>query len=213
MNLETLLEEDVTGKRTGMGAMARRAFAALRAARAHFTVIGAIALGLRARRRFTEDIDLLVQPTKWKAAIQAMKKAGFREHPEWKPDDILARFIDRRTGLGVDLLFGVGDPEESARTTGETMTVFRSRVRVARSDYLLWLYLLSDRPQHHEDALSILRAGTVDLSKLREKLVIARERESMLRLKDWVAEAKNPEPELRWRERERKKRTRSSEEE
>lgn len=203
---------DLKGKATGMASVVRRAVKALRSARVSVAVIGAIALGLRARERATKDIDFVADPRVWKRAIKAMRDAGFRDNPDWEPDEYLARFIDPKTRLGVDLLFGVGDPEQGARESARPAKLFGVSVKVARLDYLLWLYLLSDQPRHHDDALSVLRTGKVDLAKLREKLVIAEDREALLRLKAWAAEAARP-PEHAWRERQRKRRAESTEDE
>ena len=207
---EDWLSVDLKGKATGMAAMVRRAIGALRAARVDAAVIGAIALGLRARERATKDIDFVAEPRRWKKAIQAMRKAGFKDHPDWKPDEYLARFIDPKTKLGVDLLFGMGDPEEGARETAQVKTLFGVKLKVARADYLLWLYLNSDRPQHHEDGLAILRTRKVDLQKLQEKLLIAGDRDALKRLKAWITEARAPE--TKWLDRQRQKRASAEEE-
>lgn len=209
ITFEDWLSVDLKGKATGMAAVVRRAVEALRGARVNAAVIGAIALGLRARERATKDIDFVAEPRKWRRAIRAMRKAGFRDHPDWKPDEYLARFIDPKTRLGVDLLFGMGDPEEGARETAQTRSLFGVKLKVARADYLLWLYLCSDRPQHHEDGLAILRVRKgVDLQKLQEKLLIAGDRDALRKLKRWALEARQPENE--WARRRRK---RASEEE
>lgn len=212
ITFEDWLSVDLKGKATGMASVVRRAVKALRSARVSAAVIGAIALGLRARERATKDIDFVADPRAWRRAIKAMRDAGFRDNPDWEPDEYLARFIDPKTRLGVDLLFGIGDPEQGARETARPTKLFGVTVKVARIDYLLWLYLLSDQPRHHDDALSVIRTGKVDLRKLREKLVIAGDREALSRLKDWAAEAKVP-PEHGWRELQRKRRAKSNEEE
>jgi hypothetical protein len=208
---EDLLSTDMRGKPTGMESVVRRAVAALRAAKISFAVIGAIARGIHARRRNTEDIDFVAEPRKWKKAIVAMRAAGFKDHPDWKPDEYLARFLDAKSKLGVDLLFGVGDPEEGARQTAVPAKLFGIKVPVARPDYLLWLYLLSDQPRHHDDGLAILRTGKVDLPKLVEKLRIDGDDDALRKLKAWAVEAK--ESETSWVEKRRARSRARSEEE
>ncbi len=212
MDFETFLEESVTGKRTGIGTVARRAFDALRSVRAKFALVGAVALGVRAKERFTRDLDILVDPTKWKAATRAMFAAGFRENPDWGVDEVLGRFIDPKTRLGIDLMFGVGDPEESTRRTARVRTVFGMRIPVARSEYLLWMYLNSDQPRHHADAVDVLRYGKPDLKKLRLELKVAGDLSALSRLSRLEVEAKKPRGEEGWRLKEHKRRAKSEEE-
>lgn len=212
MNFEAFLEENMAGKRTGMGDVARRAFAALRKAKAQFAVVGAVALGVRAKERFTRDIDLLVDPRKWKSANRAMRAAGFRENPDWGVDDVLGRFLDPKTGLGVDLMYGVGDPEDSTRRTARTRTVFGAKAPVARSEYLLWMYLSSDQPRHRADAVDVLRSGKPDLKKLRFELRAAGDLAALSRLATWEKEAARPRDEEGWRASQRKRRASAEEE-
>lgn len=168
-----------------------RATRALRGIGAGHAVIGAVALGKVGAPRFTEDIDFLVDPALWREASLALRAAGFVPNPEGPaPSELLARFIDRRTGAGVDLLFGVGDPEESAREAAVKTTVFGTSVPVASAEFLLWMYLLSDEPRHEADGIELLVRRLADPTLLRRWLRHdGSERGLWPRLAQWIARA------------------------
>jgi hypothetical protein len=170
----------------------RRVVSALRAARIHYAVIGAVALGVRGHRRFTKDVDLLVDPGKWREARRALAAIGVR-HVGGFDDEYLTQLRDRETGAGVDLLFAVGDPEESARMSAKTTSAEGVRgVRVVSAEHLVWLYLLSERAQHEADAIELIKSKRVDLRRLQDLLVMAGvERELLPRLRLWIARARS----------------------
>ena len=135
---------------------------ALKDARVDFALVGGLALDHHADEpRFTRDIDFVVAAEDWKAAVRAIRAAGFTHG---KVDAMLTQ-LENKDGVRVDLLFGVGDPEESARVTAKRAKVLGVSVPVAAPEYLVWMYLLSDQRRHEEDAERLVAQG-IDLPRL-----------------------------------------------
>lgn len=135
---------------------------ALKTARVEFALVGGLALDHYADEpRFTRDIDFVVAAEEWKAAVRAIRAAGFTDG---KVDNMLTQ-LENKDGVRVDLLFGIGDPEESARVTAKRAKVLGVMVPVAAPEYLVWMYLLSDQRRHEEDAERLVAQG-IDLPKL-----------------------------------------------
>ena len=98
----------------------RRAVGALRGAGVEFALVGGLALDHYADEpRFTRDVDLVVTADRWREAVRAIRDAGFTRG---RVDKMLTQLEDR-DGVRVDLLFGVGDPEESAHATAKVRSV------------------------------------------------------------------------------------------
>jgi len=129
-----------------------------------FAVIGAMALGKRTRRvRSTEDIDIVVDEEAKRAVSAAMKDAGLERVAGAWP---LVKYSDGL--LEVDVLCGVGDPEVSALALAAETPLFGRTVKIATRVFLLWMYLLSDQPRHHDDGLNVIRAmNEAELAQLR----------------------------------------------
>ncbi len=161
----------------------RSAVGALRGARVEFALVGGLALDHHADEpRFTRDIDFVVAAEDWKRAVAAIKKAGCRRGDV---DDMLTQ-LENADGVRIDLLFGVGDPEESARATAKVATVLGVRVPVARPELLVWMYLLSDQRRHEEDASKLVAQG-IDLPKLASWLRQTQSRAELTKLGGIVA--------------------------
>ena len=162
----------------------------LRAAKIDFAVIGGVALGARGHRRFTEDVDLLVDPSDRRKALEALHSVGIGRGGGFY-DEFLTQLRDKKTGAGVDLLFAVGDPEESARVEATSINVEGVKAPTAQAEYLVWLYLLSDRAQHTADAIELIAKGKARIPRLYKLLRAAGvERELHPRLQEWVIRAK-----------------------
>src|SRR5438034_468676 len=115
-----------------------RTVRALRWAKIDFAVIGAVALGARGHRRFTEDVDLLVDPAERRQALEVLNSLGISRAGGFY-DQYLTQLKDKKTGAGVDLLFAVGDPEESARAEATSISVEGVKAPTAQAEYLVWL--------------------------------------------------------------------------
>jgi hypothetical protein len=177
------LEQLLTPKWRGF---IKRLADALDAHDVEFAVIGAMALGKRAGRvRATEDIDILVNEESQRAVTAAMKDAGLaRTAGSWP----LVKYSDGL--LEVDVLCGVGDPEESAIALAAEVPLFGRSVKVATRPFLLWMYLLSDQPRHHDDALNVIRAmNGAELAQLRMYLKHDNDSDALRLLARWTQEA------------------------
>jgi hypothetical protein len=161
----------------------------LRAAKIDFAIIGAVALGARGYRRFTADVDLLIDPAKRRETLAALNHVGiFRAGGFY--DEFLTQLQDKKTGAGVDLMFAMGDPEESARAEATSIRVEGVRAPTVQAEYLVWLYLLSDRAQHTADAVELIANGKVRIPRLYKLLRLAGvERELHPRLQELIIRA------------------------
>ena len=165
-----------------VAAALRKATTALKAAKIDHALVGGLAYDHYARDpRFTADVDFVVAVEDHERATAAVRRAGFKGHA----DDMIAQ-LENKDGVGVDLLYGLGDPEESARETATSARVFGVQVKVARPEFLLWMYLCSDQPRHAEDAAGIVRAG-VDLKKVAAYLRHTRSDDELAKLGRIVA--------------------------
>lgn len=157
---------------------------ALRDAGIEYALCGGLALDHHADEpRFTCDVDFIVDPADWESAAEAIQSVGF---DRGDLDDMLTQ-LENKDGVRIDLLFGVGDPEESARVTAKKATVLGVRgVPVVASEYLVWMYLLSDQRRHEEDAERLIAQG-IDLNKLAGWLRQTGSRHELARLGGMVA--------------------------
>jgi len=96
---------------------------------------------------------------------------------------------DTGTGVETDLLFSPFDPEESGRVTATGEEIFGVNVPVIQSEYLLWMYLLSDQEKHKVDGINLIKSGNVNLEKLLSYLTYDQDEESLNILKQWVLKA------------------------
>ena len=145
-----------------------------------------MALGKRtARVRSTEDIDILVEDKSKRAVTAAMKAAGLKRIAGQWP---LVKFSDGL--LEVDVLSGVGDPEESALALAPEATLFGRTVKITTRTFLLWMYLLSDQPRHYDDGLNVIRSmNTAELTQLKMYLKYDGDQDSLRLLGRWVKAA------------------------
>lgn len=152
-----------------------------------FAVIGGMALGKRtARVRSTEDIDILVQETSKRSVAAAMKAAGLTRIAGAWP---LVKYSDGL--LEVDVLCGVGDPEESALALAVETPLFGRVVKITTRTFLLWMYLLSDQPRHYDDGLNVIRSmNAAELTQLKMYLRHDGDDDALRLLTRWVRDAK-----------------------
>ena len=167
-----------------MGQALKAATGALRKAKVEFALVGGLALDYHADEpRFTGDLDFVVAAEDYERATTAVKRAGFAK--AGCVDNMLAQ-LENKDGVGVDLLFGLGDPEESARATARSGTMLGVRLPIARPEYLVWMYLLSDERRHEEDAGRLIKQG-IDLLKLASYLKHTGSQEELTKLVGMVA--------------------------
>jgi hypothetical protein len=135
--------------------------------------------------RSTEDIDILVQEESKRAVAAAMKAAGLkRVAGEWP----LVKYSDGL--LEVDVLCGVGDPEESALALAVETPLFGRMIKITTRTFLLWMYLLSDQPRHYDDGLNVIRSmNTAELTQLKMYLKHDNDKSSLRLLSRWVRDA------------------------
>jgi hypothetical protein len=199
--LESLLSQTPSGCETHLGKTLAKTVDLLQKANLEFALAGAVALGVRCNARYTVDIDFLINPENQPECKNLFKQEGFVTKID---DEFMATYQDVETNVDVDLMFGGFDPEESARVDTTQEKVFNVTVPVVKSEYLLWMYLLSGREKHHVDGLEILRREKVDVKKLKKFLTYDGDQDSIRKLERWEKQAQK-EKKMSYSESQRKK--------
>jgi hypothetical protein len=168
-----------------MGSALRVVSGALKQAKVEFALVGGLALDYHADEpRFTRDLDFVVRVEDHQTATRAVKQCGFVK--SGIVDDMMAQ-LENKDGVGVDMLFGLDDPEESARETAEPGTMLGVRLPIAKPEFLVWMYLISSERRHEEDAERLIESGKVDLLKLATCLRQGGSRYELVKLSGIVA--------------------------
>jgi hypothetical protein len=132
--VEIVEADPVTGKKTPLVAVARRALRALKGADLPFAVIGATALGVRGLPRFTADLDVVVAREDAFAALTALEAAGFSAVSPIERDARPEAMYVLRHGKGsVDVLVASAEPESTVIAETTTASVFGVEAPVASS--------------------------------------------------------------------------------
>ena len=122
----------MTGRRTGLAALVRRALRALSAAEVPYAVIGATALAVRGLPRMTRDLDIVVVLEDAFDALDALEAAGFRSvTPVLRGRDPEPMYVLERGGGQVDLLVAAAEPESTVVAEAKDAEVFGVRAPVA----------------------------------------------------------------------------------
>lgn len=169
-----ILEVDVaTGRRTSLARAATKALEALEKAEVPHAVIGATALAVRGLPRMTRDLDVVVLAEDAYAALDALLNAGFESAtPIVRSDEPEAMYVLEmgKSGIDVDLLVAVGEPESTVVAEASAATVFGMEAPVATLEHLLLMYLYSNEPRHLGDFARIVTESEVDLEEVTQYL-------------------------------------------
>ena len=152
------------GGRNEMERTFHKVVAILQEIEVEFAIGGALALGIHGKPRATNDIDILVKYDERRTVLNSFKKRSFKVK---EVNDYLVK-IEDADRVGVDFLFGVADPEESAIEMACKETIFGITVPVVNSEFMLWMYLLSPLRRHEADAINLINHADLDLEKLME---------------------------------------------
>ncbi len=186
-HIEQLLGEDMKGNPTYIGQTLKKITDILNKNDVEFALAGALSLGVRCKPRYTTDIDLLVHPDNYKTLEKLLEASGMLMLLN---DEYMLTVKDVATGVEVDLLFSPFDPEESGRVTATREELFGINVPVIQSEYLLWMYLLSDQEKHRVDGMNLIKSGGVNLEKLITYLDYDEDEESANKLIQWIFKAR-----------------------
>jgi hypothetical protein len=69
--------------------------------------------------------------------------------------------------------------------------IFGVSVPVIQSEFLLWMYLLSDQEKHKIDGMDLIKSGKVNLEKLTSYLKHDEDDEALSRLNQWIIKAED----------------------
>jgi hypothetical protein len=188
--------DPVTGRRTGLTALVRKAVRALSDADVPFAVIGATALAVRGLPRMTRDLDLLVVLEDAFAAIDALEAAGLRSvTPVRRSGDTEPMYVleQKRGGGEVDVLVASAEPESTVVAEATVADVFGVRAPVATLEHLVLMYLYSNQPRHAGDLARIVTETDVEIAAV-ERYLADVHPEMLPVLSARVHAARNPPP-------------------
>ena len=190
--MEIVEADPVTGKKTPLVAMARRALRALNKAEIPYAVIGATALGVRGLPRFTADLDIVVVEEDAFAALDALDGAGFAVVTDVDRDEPPEAMYVMRQGKGeVDVLVASAEPESTVVAEAPRARVFGVEAPVASLEHLVLMYLYSNQLRHLGDLARIVVETTADLASV-ERYLADVHPEMLSVLRDRVQAARHP---------------------
>jgi hypothetical protein len=162
--MEILELDPVTGRKTPLAALVRRALTALNEADIPYAVIGATALAVRGLPRMTKDLDVVVVREDAWAAFDALQGAGFRSAaPAKRDEDPEPMYVMVRAQGEVDLRVASAEPESTVVAEAKRAKVFGVFAPVATLEHLALMYLYSNQPRHLGDFARIVTETEVNL--------------------------------------------------
>ena len=153
---------------------------ALERARARYAICGAVAMGAHGARRYTEDIDVLVEQADVERVAEelatSMVEIG-REPAKGPAKQVRLRSKRAKTSrsVDIDLMVPVNAVEAWALATSVRARAFARKADVASTEALVLMKLgayLSDPEsraggKHRNDAITLLQTTRVDVAELR----------------------------------------------
>jgi hypothetical protein len=191
-----VLEVDpVTGRRTGLGAYARRVLETLRRSDVPYALVGAAALAVRGLPRMTRDVDVVVLLEDAFAALEALEGAGFRSiTPVVRREEPEPMYVLKDAeGNEVDVLVAAGEPESTVVAEAPKARAFGVDAPVATLEHLVLMYLYSNQPRHLGDLARIVTETNVDLVAV-ERYLADVHAEMLPVLHERVQMARHPAP-------------------
>jgi hypothetical protein len=191
-----VLEVDpVTGRRTGLGAYARRVLETLRRSEVPFALVGAAALAVRGLPRMTRDVDVVVLLEDAFAALDALEGAGFKSiAPVARRDEPEPMYVLKDAeGNEVDVLVAAGEPESTVVAEATKARAFGVEAPVATLEHLVLMYLYSNQPRHLGDLARIVTETNADLVAV-ERYLADVHPEMLPVLRERVQLARHPAP-------------------
>lgn len=140
-----------------------------------YAVVGAIAMGIHARPRFSGRIQVVLLGTPSNAWLESLRHAGYEERDGWTRD-------------GVELLILVSSSAASlsAIRHARLHRLFGTDIRVANAKDLLWVHLESgELPESISVAVELISACPQVVEELRTDLAI-RQNDLVSRLDRWA---------------------------
>ncbi|NWF67345.1 MAG: hypothetical protein HXX81_07765, partial [Campylobacterales bacterium] len=133
-----------------------------------YAVTGALAFGLHIPNnpRNTKDINLLIKKSDKAKLIKTLKDNQLK----YREEDTYHLNIIKVAGLPVDVLFSFADTELSGIVESKRALLFGVTVSVIKPEYLAWMYLDSDRPQHKVDFTEMVKQKSLSINKLYDLL-------------------------------------------
>jgi hypothetical protein len=154
--------------------------AALTNARIKYVLAGTLAYGLYAPARGTENITILVREDERVRVKEALRATGFGQ-----ATDLLDQltFEDPITEIGLNVLLAAHHVDAAALDNPEPRTAFGLTTWVINAEYLVWLYCRSALLRPFADAVELVKAGQVDIMKLRHMLLLVDDKAALTQLR------------------------------
>jgi hypothetical protein len=190
--VEILELDPVTGRKTQLAALVRRALRALNDADVPYAVIGATALAVRGLPRMTKDLDVVVVREDAWQAFDALQEAGFRSvAPANREEAPEPMYVMLRAQGEVDLRVAFAEPESTVVAEARRAKVFGVFAPVATLEHLVLMYLYSNQPRHLGDFARIVTETEVNLPDV-ERYLAEVHPEMLGVLQGRVRAARNP---------------------
>lgn len=147
-----------------------------------YSVIGSIARKCWiAHREPTKDVDFLVLD-EHKSQVRKILNS-VRHDKVISPDPSQISFVRNDCELTIDFMIATSgfDPEESCVHDTVPLDIFngRSKMRVARPEYLVWLMSRSPHEKHHIDICNFIKSGCLDIKKMFKWMLYAGDDEAI----------------------------------
>ena len=142
-----------------------------------YAVVGNIAMGVHARPRFTEQIQVVLSCAPPLAWLEALRHAGYRECESgvWTLD-----------GLRLSISVSSSAASLSATQHARLHPLFGREIRVAEAKDVLWIYLeTGELPESISEAIELISTCPQVVEELRADLVI-RQNDLVSRLDRWA---------------------------
>ena len=109
----------------------------------------------------------MVHPDERARVREALRATGFGQAKDWSCQ---LSFEDPMTGIDVMVSLSTHDPDRAALDHPEPYEAFGLIIPVIKPEYLVWLHCHSDLIQPFADTVELVKAGQVDVEKLRRML-------------------------------------------
>ena len=130
---------------------------------AAWAIGGAMGMQAHGVRRYTNDIDVFVDPERRLDMLRALRSAGLTVSPVFAPHHYVARLPEHDDPeIRIDVLVPEDDPEVSAAYMAVHATLAKWKFPVFTPEMLVIAKFYSDQPGAVDDISRMLDAGIVD---------------------------------------------------
>ena len=146
---------------------------------AAWAIGGAMGMMAHGVRRFTNDIDIFVEPERRHDMIRALRTTGLTVSPVFAPHHYVAMLPKHNDPeIRIDVLAPASDPEESAAQMAVKRPIDKWSFPVFTPEFLVLAKFYSDQPGALGDIALMLDAGIVDQGEAVRLLLMMSKRDA-----------------------------------